>query len=392
MEEVIERINELLKRSSKIGIADSAEAVYLIYKLYSSNKDYEMLVNYLYEFHYKISAIFTKKYYFEISKEERDNIIESFLNCKKFHDNQSGTSLLRGFSILTEIISKDITDNNILKIIKRLCKLAEKNSGFNHTSCKALLSFLNVVDGKFFDIDLAQLSDCEIRSLYRYVSSTISDINTCPYGSKVQAWLERYSFALPNQNFAAKDKRAEVGFATNKIEKLAIQPTITEPVESTAKAEADSLKELIRTLKAANEEAQKLFNSIFIKNAILQNLEDKLNFKEKETISLKGEIENKNAHISVLNDELNKIKTEFSDKDHLIIDLTERLKTSFNADDISKKQELITLKNDIGSAIRLQYEDFNEHKNESCNEDNYEAFKVTLNQVFRTLKRYGIEI
>ena len=93
-----------------------------------------------------------------------------------------------------------------------------------------------------------------------------------------------------------------------------------------------------------------------------------------------------------MNNEIKQLQQTIKQQQKQINDLTKRLKISFNADDISKKQEIRTLKNDIAIAVKLQHEDFNEYKNASCNEDNYKALKVTLKQVFRTLERCGIEL
>lgn len=395
MEKIIERINELLKKKSKIGNADSLEAANLIYQLYCLNKDCEILVNYLYDFYYKISGIFTNKYYFQVSEGDKTQIIQSFLKSEKFYKNQSGTSLFRGFVILTEIISKDTKDTNIITIINSLAKIAEKNNIFNQTSCEALLNFLNTTNGKFFDLDLSSLSDYEIRRLFRYISTAISDISIIPYNNKVQAWADKYSFTFIKKNDAVNASQIEVeNISSHDIEKIVEMPTqntmsTTNIVKS---VEIDSAKEILKILQSTNQEVQKLFDSIFSKNNTIQNLQEKLNIKEKEMNLLKVEIENKNIALMSLRDEFNKVKAELEGREMKISDLTERLKASFNADNILKKQELITLKNDIATAVKLQYEDFNEHRNESCNEDNYEALKVTLNQVFRTLKKYGIEI
>lgn len=395
MEKIIERINELLKKKSKIGNADSLEAANLIYQLYCSNKDCEILVNYLYDFYYKISGIFINKYYFQVSEGEKTEIIQSFLKSKKFYENQSGASLFRGFSILTEIISKDIKDTNIITIINSLAKIAEKNNIFNQTSCETLLNFLNTTNGKFFDLDLASLSNYEIKRLFRYISTAISDISIITYSNKIQAWSDKYSFTFIKKNDVANVSQIELkDTASHKIEKIVEIPTQnTMSTTNTVKSvEIESAKEILKILQSTNQEAQKLFDNIFSKNNTIQNIQENLNIKEKEMNLLKVEIENKNIALMSLRGELNKVKVELADREMKISDITERLKASFNADDISKKQELITLKNDIATAVKLQYEDFNEHKNESCNEDNYEALKVTLNQVFRTLKRYGIEL
>lgn len=88
----------------------------------------------------------------------------------------------------------------------------------------------------------------------------------------------------------------------------------------------------------------------------------------------------------------NELKKELAKQEEEIADLKTRLKASFQADRITQKQELLTLKRNISDAVRLQYKDFVQSKDVPCNEDNYEAFKNDLEYIFRGLKRNGIEL
>ncbi len=73
-----------------------------------------------------------------------------------------------------------------------------------------------------------------------------------------------------------------------------------------------------------------------------------------------------------------------------VADLTERLRTSLQMDEISKSQELITLKNDISEALKLDYADFAKSKERPYNEDLFEAYRSTLTRIFKLLKRFDI--
>ena len=47
-------------------------------------------------------------------------------------------------------------------------------------------------------------------------------------------------------------------------------------------------------------------------------------------------------------------------------------------DDISKKQEILTLKNDISEALKLDYEDFVKSKEKPYEEDLFEADRKSV--------------
>ena len=62
------------------------------------------------------------------------------------------------------------------------------------------------------------------------------------------------------------------------------------------------------------------------------------------------------------------------------------------ADCINAKNELLTLKNEIKKGIDPIQADYEDNKDCELNEGNFYAFKISLKQIFRTLKRSGIDI
>lgn len=76
----------------------------------------------------------------------------------------------------------------------------------------------------------------------------------------------------------------------------------------------------------------------------------------------------------------------------LELEATKRELERSKADYINTKNELLTLKNEIKSGIEGIQADFEDNKHCEVNEGNFYAFKVSLKQIFRTLKRAGIDI
>ncbi len=73
-----------------------------------------------------------------------------------------------------------------------------------------------------------------------------------------------------------------------------------------------------------------------------------------------------------------------------IVDLTERLRDSLNMDKRTQNQELIKLKNDISGALKLEYSDFQESRQEEYSNDLFEAYRAALIRTFNLLRRHGI--
>ena len=100
--------------------------------------------------------------------------------------------------------------------------------------------------------------------------------------------------------------------------------------------------------------------------------------------------ERENKILSLINEDKEK-EIELTNQKQQIDDLTERLRKSMQMDDISKKQEILTLKNDISEALKLDYEDFVKSKEKPYEEDLFEAYRSTLSRIFKLLKRFGID-
>ena len=284
-------------------------------------------------------------------------------------------------------------DENILLILVETIKVAGKNNEFNDTSCKIFMDFLEKNNDMFFNLDFSLLSDDELMKLYQYINITIPDISTILYGDKIKSWSDKYfSRAFEKHVLICDDLEGEGKTSDGSAEETKMEELKEEEKGSEKLIEIDYARELLEILQSANQEVSKLLNNVFIKNHTIGNLQDKLYVRFQEINQLKEEIENKNTSLSSLNNTIDSLKKDLDKKEEEIKDLRGRLKLSFDADEVSKNQELMTLKNDIALSVKLQYADFNEQKNENCNEDNYEALKVILNQVFRILKRYGIEL
>jgi len=112
--------------------------------------------------------------------------------------------------------------------------------------------------------------------------------------------------------------------------------------------------------------------------------------KDAEIAAAQAMLREKEKQLSTASLELKKSKDELSSSEAQVSDLTDRLRTSLNMDEISKNQELVTLKNDISEALKLDYSDFMGTKSSECSQDLFEAYRSTLTRIFKLLKRFGI--
>ena len=73
-------------------------------------------------------------------------------------------------------------------------------------------------------------------------------------------------------------------------------------------------------------------------------------------------------------------------------DLTERLRVSLQMKGVSENQELMTLKNEIFKAIKLDYADFEKSKDKGNSKDLFKVYKAMLTRIFKQLKRLDIPL
>ena len=85
-----------------------------------------------------------------------------------------------------------------------------------------------------------------------------------------------------------------------------------------------------------------------------------------------------------MNEEIKRLTAE--------LEATKRELARSKADHINTNNELLTLKNEIKKGIDPIQADFEDNKDCELNEGNFFAFKISLKQIFRTLKRAGIDI
>lgn len=381
MQEKIKRLEQLTSKKAKTTNDNAAFASDLLFEIFTENKDMNFLCENLYASSYVVAEPFAIKFYFRLAEVDKINLFSGLMSAAR--DKQHQVIFPVCFSIIASVVKQQSTDTFYHKLLKYLFKLADTNEGFSETKCKMFKDhLLQKSNGTIFDTDYSQWSKPDIQRFFRYLNTAIKDISSLPYKTKLEKWFDKNGLpAIVNPSEAVI-----------KDETKPQQQEVVSPKPMTAPEIAEQKPdELLKTVDAVKSEMQKLFANAFEKNNAFRQLEDSIKSKETEIAQLKTKLEEatKTLHAQVA--QIESLQDEISRKTTEIAKLNYRLKLSYSADEISKNQELDALKKDIGEAIKLQYTDFSENKNAACTEDNYEALKVSLNQIFRALKRHGVE-
>lgn len=99
-----------------------------------------------------------------------------------------------------------------------------------------------------------------------------------------------------------------------------------------------------------------------------------------------------NADIKELQKETAQLELRIKENVEIIESLKTRLHNSLQADEITRKQEVVSLKRNLSEALKLRYLGFQTLQNLEYNQDSYDAAVASVRQVFRVLKRYDIDL
>lgn len=358
-----------------------------LWEVYCKTNDMKLLCENLYSEYREIAGDFTTEYYFSFTENHRRefvNVLSSIkINMEKFPIITN---------IAAAIINIQTTDECLHQLLKNIILTAKSKSTFPKYKCKSLNTYLLAkTDVNILTIDYSSWSRKELEKFKEFLLETYRQLGTkfkCK--DQLEKWLEKYNFT----QLSFVEEKAPPTKKTPATKKTAVAPVvaINEFKDLFEKMFDNKINGLMAEIATTKNELQKFNQSIFAKNDLLELYAEKLQVKEQELFAIKKmlmEQEKVIAELQVAKSKVNKNDNQYKAE---IEDLKSRLKASFQADDITKKQDLITLKKNIGAALKLRYDKFNENQDAVCNEDNYEVLRASIHQIFRVLKRYGIEL
>ena len=395
MDAINMKLEELLPKGSKIGNQQAKDASNLLFALYDATHNADQLADYLMKFHLSVCRNFFEGSVSHIPENDIDAIIAALINNSRFKENKSDCALYRGFIIIGITLNTERSYESTVLLLNRLLMIAEKPEGFSPRSLEIFKERAYVDCGvKIFLIDTTPWKEFERRRFQRFLITFINSETFDANIPEVIAWVESTGARLPRDTSSfseTKYKKESVIDVNPKERNLKISETAhaEKPISSPSLGPAN---ELLKTIKAANQEALDLLVTLTERHGTITTLKQSLTEKEEEIVRLRSDVKDRENQVASLCFTVSQKDNLLREQQTITKDLSDRLKASFQMDDISRSQELITLKKDIAEALRLEYEDFNESKNNSCDDDIFEAYKASLTRIFRTLKRFGISL
>jgi len=387
MEKVLKEI--LAKRTKGNNQADRKAAIDALYASFQKEKDFKLLAEYLNQLNYSICQAFLERICLDESEEDINSMAKSLVADELFQSKQLAKFMYPiGFSAVHALASKDKYQAAFI-VLSDILSRSEKSGKFSDTCLKN------------FDKLIAQknATDAMKKLLEHAEQGNIS----CTDSAKGQ--LARFLNAVGISTANEKLPTTEEQPPKVPSDDTGVGSSDDEPKKTTSSVELHMLEKM----EKSHKETLEMLQIISEKCSTLNVLEQMEKSQREILIGLQALTERSltiepPAKLVANDAELSRLRADIKQKEQLnvtllseiaekkkeIDDLTGRLRTALQMESISKSQELITLKNDVSEALKLEYADYTISKERSYNEDLFEAYRAMLSRIFRALKRYGI--
>ena len=354
------------------------KAVDALLKMSENLNNAKLVAEYLMKLHYSACSTFFYSAATELSNEQLATIVKEFCTNEQFQNSlpqnalypkgfESALSLIKAakyklaFSIFNHILMRSESGSQFADGCKNYFK---KNIiGKNEFHC--IQKLYEVVNADEFEVTEFEKRRFE-RFLDSVVDKTVTTVVEIP-----QALATRTPQSETEKN-KAHGQGSNIKGEKSKSSEMLISKNHLEKIES-------SQSEILAVLRNLTEN-----------RTALDNLSLQIQKRDNEIVTAQATIREREQQLITSSQELKKSKVALSSSEAQVSDLTQRLRTSLNMDEISKNQELITLRNDISEALKLDYSDFIGSKSSEYSLDLFEAYRSTLTRIFKLLKRFGI--
>ena len=372
------------KKARDLSKENREKVVAALLELSSQKDNYKQIVNFLFKFHYSVSQDFFEKFSTVASEECIVILVERLISSEQFKQGKGyyvGFSTMFALAIQGKYQAAFFTLNGALK-------QSDKSGKFTGGSL-SIFETLIVNKGKMQYIE----------NIYEQI---LKGNIACNELEKKR--LDRFLKNLKDrENFNNEKGKKEVStkaettaqLKTHQVNLPEKKAILTDDLSMSQEQKKDSISKdtenVISQIDKARKEILAAIQNISKNQLDMEALAKSITCRDEEINTARVNLSEKEKRISSLVNDINEREEILAEQKQQIEDLTERLRMSMQMDDISKKQDLLTLKNDISEALKLDYVDFIKSKEKPYDPDLFDAYRLTLSRIFKLLKRFGIE-
>ncbi|MCL2426447.1 MAG: hypothetical protein FWD05_08940 [Oscillospiraceae bacterium] len=373
----IQILNEVIEQTKKdITAPNRDRAVLALKDLAAMDDEAKTIAEYLIKLSYTVSQLFFEEVVVTINDERLTQIVDALITNEQFQTGKvnnirypkgfiSILSLAKAgkyrlsFAILNYILSQAETNG----VFSDGCKNSFIKLIINNAGLSAIESVVNSVrNGE------VECKEYEIKRLNRFIDAIMETISV-------------------NEAKGAKiEKETETPHLKN-IDEAVVIPGNEQPIKQN---NVTLSNEAITKIESSQAEMLNLLRKLSSDHTAIDALTVQLISKGNEIVDIRAQRDDKEQQLKVALTEIKELNSKLAKAEGNVSDLTGRLRSSLNMDEISKNQELTTLKNDISEALKLDYSDFIGTRESEYSPDLFDVYRSTLTRIFKLLKRFGI--
>jgi len=377
--DAIKTLEDVLAKTAKnTSNENRKKAVEALQTLFAEGIDAKKVAEYLIKLHYSVCQAFFEEFCSSASEENITAVAEALINDEQFKKgNPNNIMYLKGLSAVLALASKGKYQASFL-VLSRILSQSEKSGSFSDGCVNNFKKLITDKNGLPFILNLLErvtkgevvCKEFEQKQLARFLKSLDDKV--------VVTSQEEVVATSPS----TESTRQPIPAATQSSP----MPAVLEQKQEKDSNGAETISRIDKTQQDILTAIRRLADSL----SCIESLSAAIARRDEELSAVRADLAEKERRAVSLSSEIGIKERQLAEMKVQIDDLTERLRTSLQMDEISKSQELITLKNDISEALKLDYADFAKSKESPYSEDLFEAYRSTLARIFKLLKRFGV--
>lgn len=373
MQELLNELNELSKKKSKLSATGKKRAAEILNDVYNQNADIDWLCQELITLPVGVQAEFFANNYSDFaSSDEIKFLVDTLISNETFIKNSSNEPAKRAIEIIDVYIKNNNFDANVCVLFNATLKVSTDK---NYVVKDAFVTVFNKKIVENYRHDLLKFNFINDETLYLFLLlDKLIDKNL----------IDDKSYEFTSWNLYDE-------FITHEHRNI-----VTELIAKNKGKGRTKPPSQVNIVKELTAKVESLEQNQAVMLTILQDMQTKIDALTPTAVVEPAPTPVKeDTHSSKSNDALPSdvvaLRKELTLEKEKSADLEKRLVDSFNMDDLAVNQKIVKLKNDISESLKLEHKEYKNNLDKSYNEDNFLAYRSTILRIFRTLGRLGID-
>jgi hypothetical protein len=366
--DALTRLEELLNRASKITDGQAKESATILLDLCNEAQDDVKTADCLMRFKSNVCLFFFEEAVQLFEPEKIESLHATICTTEAYKKNANHAATTRGFIISAILVKHELSIARA--ILMRTIADVEKDGKFSDSVIGIFKQIVVEYCGGIEPIMILGEKEWEKadnrNKFTRFMDAVKGSIVTIVSTGEISETLP------PSANITAEE------------------PELPSP--QTKDNATRLMSELLAMILSASKEASTLQQSLSGSNGTISLLRKDIASRDTKIEELSTVVSERDHEITELQRRIVDVQNTLHDKENYISDLSERLKTAMQMDNISQNQELLTLKTNLQNGLKVEYSDYLASKDGECNPDSYGAMLGSLARIFKTLRRFGIII